>query len=264
MDDIEKIRKVLISRKQINLANMLNHSAGELSESNTYGRYLYSTLSTYYIYSPPKETDLLNALSKEDKNKIFDAVLSVYPPKDNAPEIVNVEYQMDFELDYNENNCIVTNKLNELNLPIVKEQLQKCEQRISNDDFDGAVTNARSLLETMCKHILNEACVEYKEGEKLPSYYKKVANVLKMEPSLYKGTEAFQEVLAGFISVVNGIASIRNKFSDSHGANPLEKYRIDKRHATLVVNAARTIAEYLITVLEQKKTHNPNFQSGQI
>lgn len=264
MDDIEKIRKVLISRKQTNLANMLIHSTGQLSKSNTYGHYLYSTLSTFYIYSPPKETDLLNALNEADKHRIFDAVLSVYPYKDNAPEIIDVIYQIDFENDNDEDNRVVTENLCELNLPIVKEQLQKCEQRISNEDYDGAVTNARSLLETICKHILNEASIKYKEGENLPCYYKKVANVLKMEPSLYKGTEAFQEVLSGFISVVNGIASIRNKFSDSHGANPLEKYRIDKRHATLVVNAARTIAEYLITVLEQKKTHNPNFQSGQI
>ena len=259
MNDIEKIRRVLISRKQTYLADLLIHSKGEISESNSFGHYLNSTLSAYYIYYPPKVTDLLNSLSIADKHRILDAVTSIYPPKENAPEIVNVEFQMNFENDYDEDNCVATVNLSELNFPIVKEQLQKCEQRISNEDYDGAVTNARSLLETIFKHILNETCVNYKEGEKLTCYYKKVANVLKMEPGLYKGTEVFQEVLAGFISVVNGIASIRNKFSDSHGANPLEKYRIDKRHAVLVVNAARTIAEYLITVLEQKKAHDPNF-----
>lgn len=259
MNDIEKIRRVLISRKQTYLADLLIHSEGEISESNSFGHYLNSTLSAYYIYSPPKVTDLLNSLSKADKHRILDAVTSVYPPKENAPEIVNVEFQMNFENDYDEDNRVATDNLSELNLPIVKEQLQKCEQRITIGDYDGALTNARSLLETIFKHILNEANVKYKEGEKLTYYYKNVANVLKMEPGLYKGTEAFQEVLAGFISVVNGIASIRNKFSDSHGANPLEKYRIDKRHVVLVVNAARTIAEYLITVLEQKKAHDPNF-----
>jgi len=253
MDDIEKIRRVLISRRQANLADMLSHSVGVLSESSTYGHYLFSTLSTYYIYSPPRETDLLNSLCEVDKKRIFDAVTSVYPPKERAPEIVNVVYQIDFENDLDAEEGVVVEKINELDLPIVREQLQKCEWRISQGDLDGAVTSARALLETICKHILNESGLEYKEGEKLPYYYKKVAKVLKMEPGLYKETGAFQEVLSGFYSVVNGISSIRNDYSDSHGPSPLEKYRIDRRHAVLVVNASWTIAEYLVMAFEKNK-----------
>jgi hypothetical protein len=253
MEDIEKIRRVLISRKQVNLANMLNHSVGELSESSNYGHYLFSTLSTYYIYSPPSETDLLNSLREEDKKRIFDAVISVYPPKERAPEIEKVVYQIDFECCLDAEEGVETKKIDELDLPIVRGQLQKCEQRVSQGDFDGAVTSARSLLETICKHILNESDVKYEEGKNLPSYYKKVAKVLKMEPGLYKETETFQEVLSGFYSIVNGISSIRNVYGDSHGPNPQKIYRIDKRHAVLVVNASWTIAEYLVTAFEKQR-----------
>ena len=79
MNDIEKIRKVLISRKQTNLANLFIFSKGELSVSSRFGSYLNSTISTYYIKSPLKNTDQLNALDEANKHRIFDAILSIYP-----------------------------------------------------------------------------------------------------------------------------------------------------------------------------------------
>lgn len=252
MDDIEKIRRILVSRNQNWLANLLSYSEGELSESSTYGHYLFSTISTYYIKSPPKETDLLNSLSEADKQRIYDAVIAVYPHKEKAPEITHIEYLISFDCSDNNGLNPDSEKLETFNIPVVYEQFQKCSDKIERGDYEGAVTNARSLLESLCKYILKENDVEYKYSDDLEKNYKAVSKVLKMEPGMYKEVPAFQQILTEFFSIINGISFIRNHYSDSHGLDSQVKYRLDKRHALLVVNAAKSIANYLLEVIEKK------------
>lgn len=49
-------------------------------------------------------------------------------------------------------------------------------------------------------------------------------------------------MLSGLISVVDGIAEMRNKMSDSHA----RRQKPEKHHAKLAVNSAKTISEFLI------------------
>ena len=135
MDDIEKIRRVLISRNHAKLADLLIHSEGELSESSTYGNYLFSTISTYYIKSPPKETDLLNALSEVDKRRIFDAVISVYPYRDHAPEIVHVEYQISFDT-FDDELFPETPAIRTVSREYISNLSERALNDVENGDFD--------------------------------------------------------------------------------------------------------------------------------
>src|SRR6266498_1532140 len=50
-------------------------------------------------------------------------------------------------------------------------------------DPEGAVTSARALLESVCKHILDSANKEFREGTPLPLLYKETAKLLEMAPS---------------------------------------------------------------------------------
>ena len=50
-------------------------------------------------------------------------------------------------------------------------------------DPEGAITSARTLLETVCKHVLDEANVMYEKGRTdLPDLYKLVAKELNLAP----------------------------------------------------------------------------------
>lgn len=242
MTDIEKIRRILTSRKRSDLADMLVRSEGELYESSTYGTYLFSTLSTYYIKSPPDDNDKLVKLSQIDKQIIKEAVLGVYPPKERSPEVQDVVYTISFD---NEYDVVGSDELNTLSMDIIQLQIQKCKDRIAAEDYDGAVTAAKSLVESVCKYILNERSVTYKEGSRKDDLFGLVAKELKMSPGMYKDNESFQKILSGFHNIVKGISEVRNHMGDAHGQNPHQVYRIDKRHAILVVNASMTICEYL-------------------
>lgn len=57
------------------------------------------------------------------------------------------------------------------------------------DDPEGAITSARTLLETVCKHILDESAVQYDDGADLPKLYRVTAEALELAPKPAVGGE---------------------------------------------------------------------------
>lgn len=116
------------------------------------------------------------------------------------------------------------------------------ERRLT--DPEGAITSARTLLETVCKRILDQCPVEYDEGADLPALYRQAASVLNLAPTQHS-EEAFRRILGGATSVVEGLGSLRNKIGDAHGKGGLP-VRPSARHAQLAVNMAGTVATFMI------------------
>jgi hypothetical protein len=83
-------------------------------------------------------------------------------------------------------------------------------------DPEGALTLARTLLETVIKHILDDDRVEYEKSADLPSLYKMLAEHLNLAPTQHD-REAFKAILGGVATVVSRLAQLRNSYSDSHG-----------------------------------------------
>jgi Abortive infection C-terminus len=144
----------------------------------------------------------------------------------------------------------VSDVLSKFDVENVHAVWQKALER-RKDDPEGAITSARTLLEAVCKHILDEAGVSYEDGADLPKLYKTVATQLNLAPSQH--TEAiFKQILGGCTSVVEGLGALRNKLSDSHGKGP-KGAKPDTRHAELAVNLAGSMATFLIETWEHSK-----------
>jgi hypothetical protein len=111
-------------------------------------------------------------------------------------------------------------------------------------DPDGAITTARTLLETACKRILDEAGEVYSDKDDLPALYRAVALKLQIAPSQHT-EEAFKRILGGATSVVEGLGSLRNKIGDAHGQGG-KPVRPSARHAQLAVNLAGAMATFLV------------------
>jgi hypothetical protein len=54
-----------------------------------------------------------------------------------------------------------------------------------NQDPEGAITVARTLLETVCKRILDDIPVTYSDKEDLPKLYSMAAKALNLAPDLH-------------------------------------------------------------------------------
>lgn len=248
--DIEKVRKILRYRGRPDLAELLQYSASSINESSTYGSYLFSTLSTFEIYSPIKNHEQLSNLSEDDRKAILDAVLEVCPPKAYSPEITNIQFYVDLDLEP-EHEVISCKGLKEVGVEYIKEQIEKCEEKITKRDYDGAITNARTLVESVCLFILEESKIPYESDGNLIKLYKEVYKLLKMDPALYQ-EDCFKQILSGIISIINGLSNLRNVMSDAHGRPKTRYYKASDRHAILAVNLAKVISEFLYATWKSK------------
>lgn len=121
-----------------------------------------------------------------------------------------------------------------------------------NTDPEGAITVARTLLETVTKRILDESEEPYSNKDDLPKLYASTAKVLNLAPNQHT-EEPIKAILGGAMNLVNGIGTLRNRLSDSHGRGGKLPVKPSPRHASLAVNTAGAIATFLVeTFLERK------------
>lgn len=135
----------------------------------------------------------------------------------------------------------------------VGEAWLRCFQRRA-DDPEGAITSARTMLESVCKYILDDQGEQYNPKEDLPKLYKRTAKLLNLSPGQHNA-QIFKQILSGCGSVVDGLASLRNAFGDAHGKG-LRHVKASKRHAELAVNLSGTICSFLISTHKAKNAAN--------
>ncbi len=125
----------------------------------------------------------------------------------------------------------------------IDAEFRKMLQR-SHGDPGGAITSARTLLETICKHVLDDFGETYQPDETLPDLYGAVAKKLNLAPGQHK-ERVFKQALGGCFAVVEAIGAIRNALGDAHGQGRLA-FRPLPRHAQLVINLASSAATFLV------------------
>lgn len=138
----------------------------------------------------------------------------------------------------------------------IDEQIKKCDNKLTEGDFDGAITNARSLVEAVLSAIEKEFDSNPPDYDgNLPKLYKRVQKHLNLSPGQEKLAECLQQICSGLTSVVSGLATLRNTMSDSH----VISYKPSEHHARLAVNSAKTLCGFLFETKEyqmQKQKNN--------
>ncbi|MCZ2897020.1 abortive infection family protein [Burkholderia thailandensis] len=145
---------------------------------------------------------------------------------------------------------IVTAAIDKYDAEHIKAAWTKALERRETDP-EGAITSARTLLESVCKHILEETNTKHDDAPDLNRLYSLTAKALKLSPSQH--TEpVFKQILGGCTAVVEGLGAVRNRLSDSHGKGKVSA-RPAARHAELAVNLAGSVALFLLATFEQRQ-----------
>jgi hypothetical protein len=76
----------------------------------------------------------------------------------------------------------------------IQETWQKALERRATDP-EGAITAARTLLESVCKHILDGAGATYDDSADLPKLYGLTSRQLNLSPSQHT-EQLFKQILA--------------------------------------------------------------------
>ncbi|MDD2999286.1 MAG: abortive infection family protein [Candidatus Riflebacteria bacterium] len=241
---MKTIIKILKQRGYSRQAELLQNSIYQVIASSSYGSAWHSLISTAEIFSPVDAYVKLLALSCSDQEPILEAFKAVFPPRDNSEEVRFISFFPDGDLPETQSK-IDTTKLSELKIDFVEENIKKCKDKITQNDFSGAITNARTLVETICIFIIESKEEEPEGNGDLPKLFRHASKLLNMDASQHV-ENSLKQIIQGCNSIISGLSSLRNSISDAHGRSTVKVYKPAKRHADLVVNVALAISEFLV------------------
>ncbi|MBX3245553.1 MAG: abortive infection family protein [Myxococcales bacterium] len=138
-----------------------------------------------------------------------------------------------------------------------KELDEGIRERLAAGNFSGAISLARTFLENVLIELRRELVATPKphKGD-LMVLYKDVSKALGIDDQREDLDEHFKTVARGLSQVVHGLAPIRNEMSDAHPRTRAPA----AHHARFVVNAAKTVATFLIEshAFQRDKGRLPN------
>jgi len=155
----------------------------------------------------------------------------------------------------------IGDQLKTIGSDVVHGAWMKALERKSSD-ASGAITAARTLVESVLKHILDDLEVPYGSSDDLPKLNRTVATTLNLAPDQH-GEQEFKQVLQGCASVVQGLGAIRSRLGDSHGAGKSSP-RPSERHAELAVGLAGTMAIFLLKTHEERKAKSSRPRKAEV
>lgn len=150
-------------------------------------------------------------------------------------------------------NFIQPETLKEVGHEFVDEQIEKCRQKIAADDFNGAITNARTLTEAVLIHIIETVeGSEIKNDGNILNLWSRAKKALKIDLKKDEIPETVFQILSGLDSSLNGLAGLSNNAGDRHA----NKFNTKRHHAKLSVNVAMTMCDFLIDILIDRQKNS--------
>ncbi|WP_236640652.1 abortive infection family protein [Corynebacterium urogenitale] len=143
--------------------------------------------------------------------------------------------------------------------------LDRLSGALRDSDPELVIGQAKELVETTAKLILNERKVEYDPKLEMRPLLRKAQHSI----GLWDGNQqlgpdklqAVRQILNGAGNVAMGLAELRNSYGTGHGPGSLRS-GLEQRHAELAVNAARLWCEMMLTTLSSEtapwRFENPN------
>ena len=118
---------------------------------------------------------------------------------------------------------------------------------VDDGRLDSAITQSRTLLEEVFCFAIEERGETPSESGDVEKLFRQVRGLYNMHQSA-DADKRVNNLISGLNKIVSSIATMRNKNSDAHGVG-LRRIGISGYHARLVVNAATTVAEFIVSVV---------------
>ena len=118
-------------------------------------------------------------------------------------------------------------------------------------DPAAAATAACAILEALCKVYIEDHDLEMPSKQVLDALWKVVQAHLRLDPKSVEDND-LKQILSGMASITHGLAALRTHAGSAHGRGRV-RYRLEARHARLVVNASHTLALFLIETWDARE-----------
>jgi hypothetical protein len=136
----------------------------------------------------------------------------------------------------------------------LREHLRRIDRDLKSDP-PGAIGSAKELVETVCKNILDDYDVGYREGADMMELYKGVQTALALSVESVKdskkGSEAAVRTLRALITTIQSLAELRNAVGGGHGR--VRPSPALTRHARLAFNSSVAVCEFLLDTWHERR-----------
>lgn len=239
-----------------------------LREGGSLSRWMYLKVLMEYCITNKKISSFLSYLFAKQQ---FSKLLSGHPPTEiddayrqairQAQERINsLLYFGGHELaivgdqymirSINESVSIKSPKINTITRGYIREISERALQDISLNHFDSAITKSRTLLEEVFIYVIEQRQPPSSHYGKINELYRDVKSLYNMHADS-SVDKRVNHLLSGLEKIISSIAEMRNAEGDAHGVGAKRK-GIDDYHARLFVNAATTVADFILAVANKQ------------
>ena len=135
----------------------------------------------------------------------------------------------------------------------INEQIEKSQKKIFEGDFNGAITNARSLIEALFIEIIErEEKAEIKNDGNIENLWSRVKKIMKLQIDKTVMPDFIIQILSGLDTSIKGLAGLSNNAGDRHA----NKFETKKHHAKLAANLAMTLSDFLLDSWNYQNSKN--------
>ena len=132
----------------------------------------------------------------------------------------------------------------------IAEQIEKCQQKICSDDFNGAITNARTLVEAILIYVIELIeKQEVKNDGNVLNLWTRAKKALKIDLKKDEIPDFIFQIISGLDTSLNGLAGLSNNAGDRHA----NKFNTKRHHAKLSVNLAMTLSDFLVDIMNERQ-----------
>lgn len=210
-----------------------------------------------YLFDKSQFQGLLSGHSREIINNAYSRIVNIITDKING-----VLFFSGNELIRNGNNFVVkpiserieinANHVTVIDREYINGISKRSVEDIKNGYFDSAITKSRTLLEEVFCYVIEQKGEIPTTSGQINQLYRQVKDLYNMHADR-DADRRINMLLSGFEKIVSSIAEMRNKDSDSHGVGS-NRIKIEEHHATLFVNSAITLADFILAVENKSKS----------
>lgn len=153
-----------------------------------------------------------------------------------------------------------TDKKAEQITQILTQEYVNKQIRLMNNSIESnphlALGISKELIETCCKHILNEKGIEINTNWDLPRLVKETNKQIDLMPfevdNIDLAKSSIAKILGGFSNIVHGITELRNSYGTGHGHSP-EFKTLDRIYINLAVSSSSELAIFYLSLKQVKE-----------
>ena len=139
-------------------------------------------------------------------------------------------------------------------MPAIHREFDRAMETVTSKPRE-AVSAASNILESIFKIYIHDNNLRMPEKQDLQPVFKVVRADLGLDPGSVEDQD-LQRIISGLFSIVDGIGALRTHAGSAHSEGR-KGYKLEPRHARLAVNAAHTVATFVMETWDKKELTKP-------